>query len=48
MDFTNAFKQFAAGLLLAAPFAVGAQQAVPPAKPPAVQGTPAASRPEVT
>ena len=40
MDFTNAFKQFAAGLLLAAPFAVTAQQAVQPAKPPVVQGTP--------
>jgi hypothetical protein len=38
MDFTNTFKQFAAGLMLAAPFAVGAQQAVQPAKPPVVQG----------
>ena len=40
MDFTNAFKQFAAGLILAAPFAVAAQQptAVQPAKPPVVQG----------
>ena len=40
MDFTNAFKQFAAGLMLAAPFAVAAQQAVQPAKPPVVQGSP--------
>jgi hypothetical protein len=42
MDFTNTFKQFAAGLLLAAPFAVAAQQpmAVQPSKPPVVQGSP--------
>ena len=41
MDFTNAFKQFAAALVLAVPLAAAAQQpvAVQPAKPTAIQGS---------
>lgn len=41
MDFTNAFKQFAAALVLAAPFAVAAQQpaAAQPAKPVTMQSS---------
>lgn len=41
MDFTNAFKQFAAALVLAVPLAVAAQGAKPAPAPAAIPATPA-------
>jgi hypothetical protein len=41
MDFTNAFKQFAAALVLAVPLVVAAQSATPAPAPAAIPATPA-------